>query len=411
MVFAPLRVGSRCWALISRDGSKKQIVTFDARHPEPRHWEPILSDLPTTMNQCTIWDEAICITSSTGDTHMTAVYDLTGKKVDDISYPLDGTVQIYPRRGSPQKGIYYKYSSFVCPPVIRQYDLESRCHRAVSTENVPFIPKAVETHRTTYRSGDETRVPICVAWDPAKVSCGPGPLIFTAYGGFGVKITPAYSTFVTFLLEQGFRFAFANVRGGAELGPAWYEAGRRHNKPQTISDFIAGADWLIAKGFTTSNQMATFGGSNGGLLVAAAMVRRPDLFRATLCIAAILDMLRYHEFDLTYRWIDEYGSSDDPDDFAVLRSYSPYHAIQQGRDYPSVLFVTGEADNRCNPLHTRKMVARLQAESSGRNPVLADISPIRGHSPTLPLHIRVDALTDRLAFICNELGVRVHNKA
>jgi prolyl oligopeptidase len=380
---------------------------FDADRPEPCDWTVVISDLPPDMYDCAIWNDNICITRSVNQSYVTTVHSLAGVVLNEIRYPEGGTLHFYRARGPAQKGIYYKYSSFTCPPVLKQYDLDSQSHRTIFQENVPHTPNYIEKRETTYVSADGSSVPICVAWDPERVLPSPGPLVFTAYGGFGVNVTPAYSTFVTFLLQQGFRFAFANVRGGSELGTTWYLKGRRKNKPNTISDFIAGAEWLVASGFTTPKHLAIFGGSNAGLVVAAAMTKRPDLFRAVICLSSILDMLRYHKFDLAYRWIEEYGSSDDPGDFPILLSYSPYHSIQRDAIYPAALFVSGEADDRCNPLHIRKMSARLLEESAGCSPVLVDISHVRGHSPTMSLTTRIDSLSDRLAFICDELHIEI----
>jgi prolyl oligopeptidase len=207
-------------------------------------------------------------------------------------------------------------------------------------------------------------------------------------------------------MQLGVKVAFANVRGGSEFGYEWYEAGCRRNKPNTVADFVAGAEWLIREGVTTPKRLGIFGGSNAGLVVAAAMNKRPDLFAVVIIAAALLDLLRYHKFDLTYRWIPEYGTADDSSDFPVLLSYSPYHNIREDAAYPSVLLMSGDADNRCNPFHIRKMGARLQ-QQFGNNRVLVDILPKRGHSQTMSLSSRIDSLADTLAFVCDELGVHM----
>lgn len=405
--FGILLVGPRCLALVRRISGERQIVSFDADHPEPATGEIILQKLPDELTDFTVWGDFICASESTANKSLTTVYDLQGRQIDEIHYPPDATLVTYPRLSPAQTGIYYKYSSFAHPAILNFYDLHSKNHITIFSESPPFLPARVETLKDSFTSEDGTTVPIVVAWDPEHVLPGPAPMIFTAYGGFGTIIRPAYSNFITFLLQQGLRFAFANVRGGSELGYGWYEAGARRNKPNTIADFISGAEWLISRGFTTSSQLGVFGGSNSGLIVAAAMMQRPTLFGVVVCAGALLDMLRYHNFDLTYRWIPEYGSSDDPLDLPILLSYSPYHNIRTDVSYPPILLISGEADNRCNPLHVRKMAERLQKEARC-NPILVDISPIRGHSQTMPLNTRIDSLSDVLAFICNELGVRVH---
>jgi prolyl oligopeptidase len=194
-----------------------------------------------------------------------------------------------------------------------------------------------------------------------------------------------------------------SIRGGSEFGTQWHNAARRRNRQTAFDDFLSAADWLIRTGKTTPDKLAIFGGSNSGLLVGAAMTQRPDLFRAVVCMAPVLDMLRYHNFDNAHAWKDEFGTADDPADFAVLLKYSPYHQVRQGIAYPATMIVSGDADRTCNPLHARKMTARLQAANTSGHPILLDYNIFRGHSPVLPLQDRVEALTDRMAFLCDQL--------
>jgi len=177
----------------------------------------------------------------------------------------------------------------------------------------------------------------------------------------------------------------------------------------SFDDFIAAAEWLCQQGLTTPDQIGIFGGSNSGLLVAAAMTQRPDLFGAVVCIAPLLDMVRYEVFDQAVKWRREYGTVEDPDEFRALYAYSPYHRVAEDVNYPAILFVSGDKDDRCNPAHVRKMAARLQRRSAQRSPVIVDYSEERGHSPVLPLSVRVPALARRVAFLCRELHIPVAN--
>jgi prolyl oligopeptidase len=206
-------------------------------------------------------------------------------------------------------------------------------------------------------------------------------------------------------MELGASFALPHIRGGGEFGKEWHNAGRRRNRQAAFDDFIAAAEWLCSRQIATPQHFGVFGGSNSGLLVGAAMTQRPDLFRAVLCIAPLLDMVRYERFDQAAKWVQEYGTVDDPEDFAALHAYSPYHHIAENIDYPSVLFVSGDKDDRCNPVHVRKMAARLQDRSVQRSSVIVDHSDHRGHSPVLPLSVRIEALTRRIAFLCRELNM------
>jgi prolyl oligopeptidase len=218
-------------------------------------------------------------------------------------------------------------------------------------------------------------------------------------------MTPQFSVLVSILVEIGAVFAVPNIRGGSEKSKAWHEAARRRNRQVTIDDFISAAEWLCAEHITTPDKLAIFGGSNSGLLVGAALMQRPDLFRAVLCIAPLLDMVRYEQFSQTRKWEAEYGTVADEADFHALYAYSPYHHVDAERNYPSILFVTGDKDDRCDPAHVRKMAARLQDRAAQKNLILVDYSQQRGHCPVLPLSVRIDALTRRIAFLCHELNL------
>jgi prolyl oligopeptidase len=187
------------------------------------------------------------------------------------------------------------------------------------------------------------------------------------------------------------------------FGEAWHEAARRRTRQVAFDDFLSAAVWLIANNRTKPEKLAIFGGSNSGLLVGAALTQRPDLFRAAICIAPLLDMLRYHLFEARPAWREEFGSALDPDDFEALSRYSPYHQVQAGIPYPAIMLVSGHIDRNCHPMHARKMTARLQTASSSQFPVLLDYSEARGHAPVLPLSKRISSLTDRLAFLCDQL--------
>jgi prolyl oligopeptidase len=231
------------------------------------------------------------------------------------------------------------------------------------------------------------------------------PVILTVYGGFGAPITPQFSVLATILMEGGATLALAHIRGGGEFGKRWHETGSKRNRQTGIGDLLAAAEWLCNRGITIPKQLGTFGGSNAGLMVAAAMTQRPDLFGAVLCIAPLLEMVRYEYFDRAARWRDEYGTVEDPEDFRALLSYSPYHRVEEKVDYPPTMFVAGDRDDRCNPAHVRKMAARLQNCPAQISSVIVDYSDERGHMPTLPFSIRVEALARRIAFLSRELGI------
>jgi prolyl oligopeptidase len=252
---------------------------------------------------------------------------------------------------------------------------------------------------------DGTRVPMFLVGRRDVLDQGTHPTIMTSYGGYGISMTPRFSVFVFILMELGCLFALPHIRGGSEFGSNWHEAAKRHRRQVAFDDFISAAEWLIQSGRTAPSKLAIFGGSNSGLLVAAAMTQRAHLFRAVLCMVPMLDMLRYHLFDGAYVWKEEFGTADDPEDFAALFNYSPYHKVCNGTAYPATMIVSGDSDQNCNPLHARKMTARLQAANISEWPVFLDYSRHRGHSPVLPLTERLEAMTDRIAFLCDQLNL------
>ncbi len=270
-----------------------------------------------------------------------------------------------------------------------------------------FDPSSFEIEQVTYKSKDGTLVPMFLVAAKGRGFSKLLRTFLTGYGGFGISLTPQFGAYSTFLIEQGFLLAVTNLRGGGEFGEEWHRAGKRHNRQNAIDDFIAGAEWLLENGYAAPGKIAIGGGSNGGLLVAAALTQRPDLFRAVVCVGPLLDMLRYHLFDFANMWVDEYGTSEMEDDFPHILAYSPYHGVKERISYPAVFIVSGDADTRCNPMHARKMTARLQAATSSGRPILLEYNPSWGHTPLQSLTRRIEALTDRLAFVCHELEVSV----
>jgi prolyl oligopeptidase len=236
---------------------------------------------------------------------------------------------------------------------------------------------------------------------------GDNPAYLTGYGGFNISMTPAFSRSLLLWLEHGGVLAVPNIRGGGEYGEGWHQSGILGNKQNSFDDFIAAAEWLIQAGYTSPRRLGAAGGSNGGLLVGAVLTQRPELFRAVLVQVPLLDMLRYHRFLIARLWIPEYGSPDDPTQFRWLRDYSPYHRIQEGKAYPAVLLATAESDTRVDPMHARKMAARLQAASSGDHPVLLRLESRAGHGAGKPLAKVLDELTDSWTFVFSELEVQL----
>jgi len=297
--------------------------------------------------------------------------------------------------------------SFAEPIGIFRYSARSNERSLWATRGIPFDSTDYSHSQVWYASKDGTSIPMFLVGRREVLDRGDHPTIMTSYGGYGVSMTPQFSIFVAFLMERGCLFALPNIRGGSEFGVEWHNAAKRRNRQTAYDDFLYAAEWLIKTGRTSPGKLAIFGGSNSGLLVGAALTQRPDLFRAVVCMVPMLDMLRYHLFDNAHVWREEFGTVDDPDDFAVLAKYSPYHQVRDSVAYPATMIVSGDADQNCNPLHARKMTARLQAANVSDRPIFLDYSKFRGHSPVLPLSERIEALTDRMAFLCDQLQLSV----
>jgi prolyl oligopeptidase len=335
------------------------------------------------------------------------VYTLSGEYLESIPLPGAGSVRLLPSYGNRSDSLFYIYESFTKPPTIFKYGPENRQSEVWARPCVCLGRSRHHIRRSRYRSKDGTEIPITLVMRKEVEPANDQPAILTGYGGFGVSMTPQFSVLVAIMLKLGAVFALPNIRGGSEFGKAWHEAARRRNRQVAVDDFISAAEWLCEQRVTSPHKLAIFGGSNSGLLVGAAMTQRPDLFRAVLCIAPLLDMVRYELFGQARKLQVEYGTVNDSGDFHALYAYSPYHHLDENVNYPSTLFVSGDMDDRCNPAHVRKMAARLQNRTAQTNPILVDYSRERGHSPVLPLSIRIEALTRRVAFLCHELNIPV----
>jgi prolyl oligopeptidase len=332
-------------------------------------------------------------------------WSLFGDYLGELDLPNGGTVRLLANRHEDE-GFFYTYESFTERTTVFEYSPKSERSQIWHSGGGQSDHEASQPRQVRYESTDGTVIPMTVVGEGAHGVCE-APLLLSTYGGFGISATPQFSILVNVLLDLGAIFALPHIRGGSEFGKDWHDAARGKDRQRSFDDFLAAAEWLCREGITSPQRLAIFGGSNSGLLVAAAMTQRPDLFRAVLCIAPLLDMLRYERFDQAARWNHEYGSIDDPEQFRALHAYSPYHRIEETTNYPAVMFVSGDKDERCNAAHVRKMAARLQERDSQSSPIIVDYSEQRGHFPALPLSVRVEALSRRIAFLCRELGISV----
>jgi len=303
---------------------------------------------------------------------------------------------------------YFRFSSYTYPAMIFRCDARTGVIEPVVKRDLPFDPSAYETTQEWARSKDGTRVPMFVTRKRGLEFDGARPTILTGYGGFNRPEMPDFRTAILPWLDAGGVFADAVLRGGSEFGREWHDAGRLEKRQNVYDDFYACAEQLIADRVTNPSKLACRGASNGGLLVAVAITQRPELWGAAVAEVPVIDMLRYQRFLLARFWASEYGSVDDSTQFRALLAYSPYHNVREGIRYPPVLFTAGTEDSRVDPLHARKMTARLQATQGG-GPFLLRVEQNSGHGPGAPTRKRIEAAVDTYGFLMDRLGVKVED--
>jgi prolyl oligopeptidase len=406
--FVPFFVRGKLLAYTDFAAPNFRVVRIDLANPDPSSWEDVVPESDRRIQQFAVAGDQVFVTRIDRFSTKVDVFGLDGKQKKSAGFPEGETIDLLNRTNATEK-LFYSYTSISKPTAVCCYDTRREEAVVWGEINSPVGLPAIAIEETVYTSIDGTPVPLFLAARKDLLGSGPLPTLLTGYGGFGSCVTPRFTAFASFLIEQGFLFAVPALRGGAELGEGWHRAGQRENRQNSFNDFVAAAEWLIAENRCESGSIAIGGGSNAGLLVGVAVTQRPDLFRAAICLGPLLDMMRYHLFDFAAGWADEYGSPGDQEDFQPLLAYSPYHHVLDRVAYPAVLLISGDADTRCNPMHARKMAARLQAATGSTHPVLLDYKAAWGHTPVQPHSKKIEALTDRLAFVCHELGVDVQS--
>ena len=404
--FGPRLIPGRIFAITNRDAPNLRIVELALQENKEPIWIDVVSETAMRITRWLVVGNHIFVSRVRHTRTYVSVFDFSGRKTNQLRICEDVTVRLI--GGSPENDeLLMEAESFTEPISIWRYSEVSGKCSLWARRKIPFDARNYRHMQVEYTSADGTSIPMFLVGREDVLERGTRPMVMTSYGGYGVSVMPQFSIFVAFLIEHGCVFALPSIRGGSEFGAEWHNAAKRRNRQTAYDDFLCAAEWLIQSGRTTQDKLAIFGGSNSGLLVGAALTQRPDLFRAVVCMVPLLDMLRYHLFDNAHVWRDEFGTADEPNDFAALANYSPYHRVRQGVAYPATMFISGDADKSCNPLHARKMTARLQAANVSGNPIFLDYSKFRGHSPVLPFSERTSGLTDRVAFLCDQLQLSV----
>ena len=331
-------------------------------------------------------------------------YGFDGKLVREIELPAIGTVSGFDGEKDDTE-LYYSLTNYIAPATIYKYDIAGGASTLYKAPAVNFDPSLFTTEQVFYTSKDGTKVPMFITRRKNMKLDGGNPCYLYAYGGFQINQTPAFRPSAMMFVEQGGIYCVANLRGGSEYGEAWHKAGMLENKQNVFDDFIAAAEYLIAEKYTSSDKLAIAGGSNGGLLVGACEVQRPDLYAVCLPAVGVMDMLRYHKFTIGWGWAVEYGSSENEEQFDYIYKYSPLHNIREGVQYPATLVTTADHDDRVVPAHSFKFTAQMQHCQAGDAPILIRIESKAGHGAGKPTSKRIDEEADTYAFLFQNIGV------
>jgi len=400
-------VGDEAVGLTTLDAGRGRIVAAPLGTAWHDHWRTIVPESERVIDAFVPTASSLLVLSSADAVSQLDRHAHDGTHLDPVPLPELGSLAGL--EGSlDREEAFFSFTSFARPPTMFRWTPErttdwSRLRDHDHVRTGPAGRYVVDQVR--YPSTDGTEIPMFVIRGAHTVPTSDTPCVLTGYGGFSVSMSPAYSAAVVAVCDAGGIYAVANIRGGAEAGEAWHQAGMRANKQQSFDDFIAAADWLVDAGFTSHDRLAIRGGSNGGLLMGAAITQRPDLCRAAQIAVPLLDMVRYHRFLIARLWIPEYGDPDRADEFAWLYAYSPYHRVIDGTCYPAVLLTTAEEDSRVDPNHARKMAARLQeATSCGHDrPILLREETRAGHGQGKPVSKQANELADVLGFLSWQL--------
>jgi len=400
--------GSKFFVQTRKDAPRGRLIMVDADKPGPENWKDVLPESRTgevLEGVERVGKRFVAVWSK--DAHeVMRVYGPRGGLRYEVKLPGIGSVSGFsaPSAKETRRG-FFTFASFNHPRTTFRLDLDTGKTRAYRRPKIAVDPSRFEVEQVFYASKDGTRVPMFIVHKKGLKYDGQNPTYLYGYGGFNISMTPYFSAANVAWLEKGGVYAVANIRGGGEYGQAWHDAGRLDKKQNVFDDFIAAAEYLIARGITSPSRLAVGGGSNGGLLVGAVMTQRPDLFGAAVPEVGVLDMLRFHLFTIGRGWRSDYGSSETQEGFDTLIKYSPLHNVRPGTRYPAALVMTGDHDDRVVPAHSHKFTAALQAAQAGDAPILTRVERDAGHGAGTPLSKVIQEIADKWAFLLRALGV------
>jgi prolyl oligopeptidase len=383
-----------------------RVIAIDTAKPSKENWREVIPQAAETVESASYVNDLLVVSYLKDARSLVKIFGIDGKFVRDVELPGIGAVAGFGGKRS-DKETFYSFTGFTTPTTIYRYDLVTGKSVLFRQPKVDFNPSDFETKQVFYNSKDGARIPMFITHKKGLKLDGTNPTYLYGYGGFSVSMTPYFAISNLVWMEMGGVFAMPNIRGGNEYGEDWHQAGMKGKKQNVFDDFIAAGEWLIANKYTSTPRLAIGGGSNGGLLVGAVLNQRPDLFGAALPAVGVMDMLRFHKFTIGWAWVGEYGSSDNADDFQILRAYSPLHNIKPGANYPATLVTTADHDDRVVPAHSFKYAATLQTAQGGTPPVLIRIETKAGHGAGKPTTKTIEELADRWGFLVRVFKMKV----
>lgn len=397
----------------NEDAPRFRVMKVACASPQGENWKEIIAESDAAIEESQVIGRRLFLRCSRNAVSQLRIHALDGELMAEVKLPAPGTIFASLGGNWESEQAFLGFTSFAIPPSVYQVTLDGRVAPWARVES-GIEPEQYQAEQIWFQSKDGTRVPMFVVSRKDMVRTGRTPALLSGYGGFNVGRTPAFNrNAMLLLLERGGVYADVQLRGGNEFGEDWHRAGMLEKKQNVFDDFIAAAEHLIALGYTDPEHLAIQGGSNGGLLMGVAITQRPDLFRAAVCQVPLLDMLRYHQFQIARLWIPEYGSAEDPEQFRYLYRYSPYHHVREGVKYPATLFMTAESDTRVDPMHAKKMAALMQSVAENHSgadvgrPILLRVDTRAGHGAGKPVAKLADDAVDFWSFVFWQLGVSI----
>jgi prolyl oligopeptidase len=395
----------KLYVLTNWKAPKNRLMEVDPTQPARENWKQIIPESENVLESAKLIGGKIVAEYMKDASNHLYGFDLSGKKIYEVGLPTLGSVTALSGENDDNEA-FYIFTSYTFPPTIYRFDAAKNSSEIFHKTEIAFKMDDYVTEQIFFTSKDGTKVPMSITHKKGLKKDGKNPLMLYGYGGFNISLNPTFSVMRIPFLENGGIYVVANIRGGGEYGEAWHMAGTKMKKQNVFDDFIGAAEYLIAKGYTSSKKLAIDGGSNGGLLVGACLTQRPDLYAVAIPEVGVLDMLRYHLFTIGWSWTSDYGNSGESKEmFEYLKGYSPLHNVKAGVKYPATMVMTGDHDDRVVPAHSFKFAATLQEKNTGDKPTLIRIDSKAGHGAGKPIGKVIDAQTDLWAFVMWNLGM------